>query len=368
MQDRRVLPGATDYYVHDEDGRPVLRLDVPSHDSLTDWLGPITHLLRRALPDDRILVAFDRAGAFPEELAALRNDGFEFVTYERRPYPTLAESALDQHVVTADGELRFGEARINLRKGRGRLRRISVRDADDRQINLLASSQESGAHLIEVMRGRWRQENGFKHGVERWGINQLDGRQTVPYSPETIVPNPARRRLDRAHRIAAIREGDARRELAKLARSNPRRKQLGQDIRDAVAEQEEIAALRPSTPKHAPLKDTELAGKLEHHTSEYKATLDAIRIACANVETDLAGELALHLKRPGEAKKALANLLTAPGHIDVSDRQIRLTLLPAGNRNELAAYAAMLETVSAWELTLPGDPARRPVLFRSQIP
>ena len=24
------------------------------------------------------------------------------------------------------------------------------------------------------MRKRWRQENGFKHGVERWGINQLE--------------------------------------------------------------------------------------------------------------------------------------------------------------------------------------------------
>jgi hypothetical protein len=30
------------------------------------------------------------------------------------------------------------------------------------------------------MRGRWRQENGFKHGVERWGINQLDRRSTEP--------------------------------------------------------------------------------------------------------------------------------------------------------------------------------------------
>jgi len=40
MQDKRVRPGNTDYYVHDERGRPLFRIDVPSHDSLTQWLTP----------------------------------------------------------------------------------------------------------------------------------------------------------------------------------------------------------------------------------------------------------------------------------------------------------------------------------------
>jgi hypothetical protein len=41
MQDKRVRPGITDYYVHDEDGRPLMRVDVPSHDSLPFWIvGP----------------------------------------------------------------------------------------------------------------------------------------------------------------------------------------------------------------------------------------------------------------------------------------------------------------------------------------
>jgi len=36
--------------------------------------------------------------------------------------------------------LRFVESRINLEKGRGRVRRIALRDEDGQQINLLASS------------------------------------------------------------------------------------------------------------------------------------------------------------------------------------------------------------------------------------
>jgi hypothetical protein len=89
MQDRRVLPGTSDYCVHDEDGRPVFRVAVSSHDSLTTWLPPIAKRLR----DEEILLAFDRAGAHAEALAGLRDGGFDFVTYERKPYPELPATA-----------------------------------------------------------------------------------------------------------------------------------------------------------------------------------------------------------------------------------------------------------------------------------
>ncbi len=74
-----------------------------------------------------------------------------------------------------------------------------------------------------MMAGRWCQENAFKHRVERWGINQLDGRTTDAYPVDTIVPNPARQRLDHALRIARDREGEARNALVPLVEGDPRR-------------------------------------------------------------------------------------------------------------------------------------------------
>jgi hypothetical protein len=367
MQDKRAMPGATDYYVHDEDGRPVLRVDVPSHGSLTDWLSPIAKVLRLALPDQTLVLGFDRAGAFPAQMADLRDEGFDFVTYERRPFPLLTDAAFDQRVCIDDETMLFTESRINLGGGKGRLRRIAVRMPDGRQVNLLATGEQPPERLIEIMRGRWVQENGFKHGVERWGINQLDGRRTDTYPPDTIVPNPARRRLDRAIRIASVREGDARCRLAQLADGDPKRARLVQEIDQAVAQQRELQAQRPSTPQRAALKDTELANDLVRHTSEYKTTIDTIRIACANAESDLAGELAPHLDKPAEAKKALANLLASPGHVRVAADAVEVTLLPAGTRDERAAFEHLLDTVSGWKLTLPGDPRRRPLRFRSQL-
>jgi len=369
MQDKRVLPGATDYYVHAEDGRPVYRMDVPSHDSLTTWLTPIMKMLRAALGEtERILVAFDRAGAFPEQLAELRNENFEFVTYERRPYQALAASAFSESATVGDETYGVHESHLaNLGKGRGRVRRIALLTPEGRQINLLAVSAEDKERLIEVMFGRWVQENGFKHGNERWGINQLDRRRVEAYPPETVIPNPARRRADNTLKLARRREGDARNQLARMKADHRRRAKVERDLKEALAEQDGLLAQRPSLPTHAPLEETELKDKLVYHPGHYKTLIDTIRIACANAESELASVLAPALHRPREAKKVLANTFAASGQIRVNGKSITVTLELSGNRNEREAVEELFQVVNRWKLTLPGDSKSRPLWFRSQI-
>jgi len=377
MQDKRVVPGTTDYYVHDEDGRPVLRIDVPSHDSLTQWLGSIGELLRGALgKEQRILLAFDRAGAYPEQMAELREAGFEFVTYEHRPYPMLAATAFDRSMKLGEEVVQYHESRqTNLGQGRGRVRRVVVRMADGDQVNLLAIAKPdvSATELITIMKGRWNQENGFKHGVERWGINQLDQRKVERVPPGTVIPNPARRRLDRALKLAQAREGEARRQLARVdGIPDPQRREAATvkwqgELETAVRQQQELLALRPSVPTHAPVEETDLAGRLARHPAHVKTVVDTLRIACANAESDLAGELALTLSKPAEAKKALANLLQAPGHVRVNGQSVSITLLPAATPDEAVAFEELLNEVNRWGLVLPGDPKRRALRFRAQI-
>ncbi len=168
------------------------------------------------------------------------------------------------------------------------------------------------------MRGCWRQENGFKHGVERWGINQLDRRETIAY--DRAQPGAAPTGSRDARRTACIREGDARRMLGQLPDEDRRRARIERDLEDAIALQRQLEEQRPTTPKHAPLRDTELAGKLRRHESGSKTVLDTLRIACANAEADLAALLASRLPRATEAKKTLANLLAAPGRVRVGLR------------------------------------------------
>lgn len=368
MQDKRARPGMTDYWVHDEDGRPVMRFEVPSNEPLTKHLSPVARKLREALgPDVPVLLVFDRAGAYPEQLHELREEGFCFVTYERKPYPLLASTAFDQTVEVKGRTWGACERRTNLGKGRGRVWRLALRSPEGSQVNLLSISRLPTERLTRAMFGRWNQENGIKHGVERWGANQLDGRKVAPYAPDTVIPNPARRRLDRALRIARVREGDARSLLARLRADDPKRNRAEQELEEALAQQEELLAQRPEVPTHAPLCETELADKLVHHTGHLKRVIDTLRVACANAESELALLLAPHLSEPQEAKKTLANLFAAPGDIYCGRDHITLKLRPAGNRVELVAFQALCTQLSRMDLTLPGDPSDRRLQFRSQL-
>src|SRR5512144_47181 len=379
MQDRRVLPGSTDYYVHDEDGRPVFRVPVTSHDSLTAWLQPIARRLREGLGDDeRILLAFDRGGAFSTQLAELRDAGIEFVTYERAPYPKIAVSAFARTVVIRGETYHLHESRNkNLGDKRGRIRRIALRTPDGKQINLVAISTASAEQLIAILlgapsitlpSGRWQQENAFHHGDARWGINQLDDRVVEPYPPGTVIPNPARRRLDQSLRLARVAEGDARRKLActSPALGEMRRAAVAQDLADALELQRDLEALRPQTPTHAPVEETALAGKLVRHTGQLKRIVDVIRVVCANAESELAALIAPHMRRPREAKKVIANILAAPGKVTVTDQAIHVRLAPAANRSEREAIRRLFTAINQRALVLPSDPSRLPLRFDLQ--
>lgn len=378
MQDRRVLPGTTDYYVHDEDGRPMFRIDVPSHDTLSTWLPQIARRLRDALgTDERILLAFDRGGSYPDVIAALRDMNVELVTYERKPYALLAETDFDRGIEIRGEKYRWCEKRLaNLGRKRGRVRRIYVRTPDGNQINLLAHSQLGPDDLIGVLlgredkddpSGRWRQENAFKHGVERWGMNQLDGRKVALYPPGTIIPNPRRRRIERALTIARADEGRARCALAALEPLDRRRERLEADLADAMHRRVHLELQRPLVPKHAPIEDTELAGELVYHTGALKMLVDTFRIVAANIEADLAERIAPYLRKPQEAKKVIANVFAAPGRVVVTNHEIRVQLAPAANQSERAAIRRLLAQVTMLGLTLPGDARRRTLRFELQL-
>ena len=178
-------------------------------------------------------------------------------------------------------------------------------------------------------------------------------------------PDSSRIGTPRKYEIASS-EGDARNALAKIEEGNPRRESWELVLEEAIAAQAELLELRPSVPKKAALDDTDLKDKLVWHETEYKMTVDTIRIACANVEADLAFELAPWLLRPREAKKVLANIFAAPGRVRVGDRTITVDLQPAGTTSELGSIRNWLDELNARNLTLPGDPQRRPTTSPSQ--
>lgn len=369
MQDKRAVPGTTDYYVHDEEGCPLWRMSTTSHDSLCAWLMPVVEFAKLSLGDEVTpVLVFDRGGAYPETMAELREEGAEFVTYERKPYPELGATEFTESLTITLASKPARPIRIaytetrqkNLRAGRGRVRRIALLTEEGQQVNLLAVSELPAEALIRGHLARWgRQENQLKHGVERWGINHLDGRRVEEYPPDALVPNPARRRLDRLLKLSHTAEGEAWRKLVRAEPDDPARAQYEQDARAAMERQRGLMALRATVPAVAPVSATPLAGKLRRHELGYKNVLDTLRTALANLESDFAVLLTKHLDRPREAKKLLATLFAAPGTIHVSSRAVTVRLMPAANEAERTALRSFLADIARRSFSLPGDPDHR---------
>lgn len=367
MQDKRAKPGTTDVHVHDADGRPVYRLATLAHDSLGKLLLPIGALLRLALGDkQRILLAFDRAASYAEVLAELRDHHFEFVVYEKKPYRHLPEKLFRKSFVLDGVKLLWHERNANLGDGRGRVRRIALRLPDGHQLNLLAHSTASAETLITIMAARWNQENAFKHGVERWGLNQLDGRTFKPFDADFVIPSPDRRRLNA--QLLALREAEGQLHRKLLRASRPeQRVALKEELARNLEEQRALEEKRPDFPTHCTVEDAGIYGELMRQQDEYKAVIDTIRTACINAEADLAKQLVPGMARPREAKRLLRNLFSASGDLRVTANTIEVILDVAGNKNEQDSVAALCRTVNGWKLTHPGDVAARPLLFRTNI-
>lgn len=374
MQDKRVRPGTSDYWVHDQDGRPLLRVNSPSHEAMTERLRPIARLLRDGLDhagaeQTKIALVFDRAGAFPSEMAALRNAGFEFVTYERGPYARLLTTEFDQKLTLAGETLRFCEKHDkNLGQGRGRVRRIHLLTEDGDQVNIVGVSEVSAKDMIKALLARWAmQENQFKYGVERLGINQLDGRSVNRVPDDELIPNPALRRLLNARSVARKLEGEALRQLAHLPDGDKRRARWEQELERSRQQQRDLEQQQPTVPKKIRVAESELAGKLVRHDDNYKLVVDTLRILIANISAELATALGPMLARPAEAKKTLDNLLAAPAVLHATRKLLVVELAPAATRRERAAFVELLRPLNARKLTLPGDPARRPLRFKLQL-
>ncbi len=367
MQDKRAKPGTTDIHVHDADGRPVYRLATLAHDSLGKLLLPIGALLRLALGDEqRILLAFDRAASYAEVLAELRDHLFEFVVYEKKPYRHLPAKLFRKSFLLDGVRLRWHERNANLGDGRGRVRRIALRLPDGHQLNLLAHSTASAEALITIMAARWNQENAFKHGIERWGLNQLDGRTFKPFDADFVIPSPNRRRLNKSLLALREAEGQLHRKLLR-ARGPEQRVALKAELARNLEKQRALEEKRPDVPTHCTVEEAGLHGELMRQQDEYKALIDTIRTACINAEADLATKLAPAMSRPREAKRLLRNLFSASGDLRVTDNSIEVVLDVAGTKNEQHALAALCRAVNGWKLTHPGDVAARPLRFRTNI-
>ena len=378
MQEDRAVPGVTDYWIHDVNGCPIAPVTAFQQGSLVAFLPLCAKRIRDALGKEApVLVVFDRGGAFPTAMVDLKElpDGkVDFLTYERAPFPKHGREYFLRHgkkldLVDRDGKkerVLVLDGGKYLGDGRGRVRRICLLMPDDVQLNLLTSSDQDAAWLVQTLFARWRQENAFKFGGDRWGFDQLDSRQVEPYAPGTLIPNPYRRNLEKSRDEATVREGKLRCQLARLKADDPKRAEIEARLNDVMETRAIVTKALYNSTEQIFIERTHLAGKLVHHRPEFKLLVDTVRVGCASAEDRLARMLAEHLPRAAEAKRVIQNIFKASGSVTVNQEKITISLDPSGNCSELRAIRQLLKEVNELGLTHPGDPRCRRLSFTLQ--
>jgi hypothetical protein len=383
-----VTPAATDNWVHDAAGEPLLLVTSEVNAKLTQVLKPIMADVRRLVGDQRrITVIFDRGGYSPKLFAGLIEAGFDIITYRKGKVKKLPSTRFVTVREQIDGvwreyricdrpRVRVGTLRAQKRrKGRKRgkkrkrylwMREVRVLRDDGRQTSIFVSRQDLSATMVAYrMFFRWRQENYFKYMAEEFALDAL-----VEYGVEDLPETTDRRNpqwlsLTRELKAARAEVKRLESELGKQVEENREadrptmrgfkiaHAELREELQRAQAKVEQLIAQRKKTPRRIPATDRK---KLK---AERKRIADTIKMAAYQVETQLFGMLQSHYARVDEEGRTLLHAaFQSPAQLEVTESELRITIAAQSSPHRTAALAALCEQVDALAVPFPGTDLR----------
>jgi transposase len=377
-------PGATDNWVHDANGEPLLVITSEMNEGLTQVLEPILQEVKELIGDRRPTVIFDRGGYSPKLFARLVALGFEVMTYRKgktKPWP---KSHFVEQEFTIHGRtyryqaaerkrVKVGRLRPKRKKGSRSLgpeffwmREVRVLRADGRQTSILTTRQEIATVEVPYRQfNRWRQENYFKYMAAEFELDGLLEYEVQDVASETDRPNPARRPLERELSKARSRVQRLQAELGEAAGRKGQSAQrtvhgfkiahaeLRAELAAAEAEVSRLAAELALLPKRVPADD------LKTLTTEKKLIADTIKMTAYQVETELLGLLGNHYSRTDdEGRTLLQAAFQSTARIEVRERELYVELAPQSSPHRSEAIRRLCADLNALGMKFPGTHLR----------
>src|ERR1700752_5222878 len=218
------MPAATDYWVNDRSGDPLLVITGEVDAALTKAMPRLLCEVRRVVGERRVTIVFDRGGFSPKLFSTMIKDGFDVLTYRKGRCRRINERRFVRRRAVLDGcsvDYLLHDEPVRFLKGKLRLRQVTRLCDGGHQTTVITSRWDLGD--IEVayrMFERWRQENFFKYMREELQLDALVAYQLEPEEPTRTIPNPERRALDKELRVARMELAKLERELGAAAAAN----------------------------------------------------------------------------------------------------------------------------------------------------
>jgi hypothetical protein len=391
-QDQVAKPGATDNWVHDAYGEPLLVVTSEMNEGLTKVLEPILVEVKQLVGDRRPVVIFDRGGFSPKLFARLNEMGFDVMTYRKgksAPWPVSQFVEMERVVEGRRYAYRIAE-RPRVKVGRLRpkrkkrssglgpqllwMREVRLLRDDGRQTAILTTRQELETIMVPYRQfNRWRQENYFKYMTAEFELDALLEYEVEDVSAGRDRPNPERRPLE--HELAAARTRVQRLQAELGAAVDPPSHQrtmrgfkiahakLRAELAEAEADVARILTALEALPRRVP------ATGLKMLKTEKKLIADTIKMTAYQVETRLLNLLGDHYRRTDDEGRTLLHAaFQSTARIEVREKELYVELTPQSSPHRTKAIEALCAELNALDTKFPGTCLRLKLAIQPHEP
>lgn len=367
------LPATSDYWINDQVGDPLFMVTAKANAGLVQVLPDLLAQTRKLMGDRPITIVFDRGGWSPALFSRLEDDGFHILTYRKGEADPIPEWGFTQRKAKLDGhevEYWLNDQIVVFRfekTGKLCLRQVT-RLQDGHQTQVLTTRFDLPA--IEVahrMFQRWRQENFFKYMREEYLLDALVDYGVEPDDPARTVPNPERRRLDKAitaarHELAKLQKdyGAAALEHQETLRPTLRgfriaNDKLGQGIRIARARLDALVARKATLAARIAIGEA-VKEPIVKLATERKHLTDMVKMVAYQVESDLLALIRPHYARSDDEGRTLVqSILGSAADLEVTPQELRVKVTPLSSPHRTRALAALCEELNLARTTFPGS-------------
>jgi hypothetical protein len=373
---RTAQRGRADTWIVDDAGRAVV-FTTGEPSGLTKTLPPALGELRAVIgPDAKIMLGFDRGGAYPSVFTACRDHHADWVTYRRAPLAPTHALPMTTIVTSADTAvagrtLTYADEPVTI-NGYGTARQISLIEHGVVVLQILTSDFTAcPVGLLLTLKARWRIENAFKYAAEHYGIDALGDYLADIAANTRPVDNPARKTANTTIKTLKTELAQAEQGLAQLLcdRSLPittlnRRLTKAHAVIEKTKKAVTAATkTRDAAPAKLPANQIDPGAQRALLRTTRRALHMVLRLLAYNSEHWLADHLNAYLRDNDEYRAITRETILRglSGTITYTTDTITVQLNPPDTPKTARALTLLLQEINNTPPHLPGDP--RPITY-----
>jgi hypothetical protein len=371
----RAEKGRADTHVTAHDGRAVCFVTGEPSGLTVTLPKALAELKKAAGPAAKIMLGFDRGGAYAQVFRHCSDQDAHWVTYRRAP---LAVPAMLPVITTVSyagraRQIAWAEETVQI-KDYGEARQITLFEHGKAALQILTSDFDAcPAEILAWLKSRWREENFLKYASENYGIDKICDYLAGIEANTKITGNPARKQANAAVREAEKALAAAERDLAVLL-ADPAIAPAAKNTTLIPAAQKKISAARKKLAAAAAARD-KVPAKLPANAIDPEAKTALLRagrrglqmvlrlLAC-NAEHWLSAHLNAYLRDDDEYRAITRETIIRglAGTITWTPDAITVRLEQPGAPRIAGALTLLIDEINATPPAMPGD--TRPITYQ----